>query len=88
MWRLNAQRSAHTEQKISESLHVQWVHQLPRLDPAFKNARLQFDAGYEPIVKNGILFYGSSSTNSITAIDVKTGKERWHFFTNGPIRLA
>ncbi len=88
MWRLNAQRSAHTEQTISDSLHVQWVHQLPRLDPAFKNARLQFDAGYEPIVKNGILFYGSSSTNSITAIDVKTGKERWRFFTNGPIRLA
>ena len=88
MWRLNAQRSAHTEQKIPDPLHVQWVHQLPRLDPAFKNDRLQFDAGYEPIVKNGILFYGSSSTNSVTAIDVKSGKELWRFFTNGPIRLA
>ncbi|MFK7776780.1 MAG: PQQ-binding-like beta-propeller repeat protein, partial [Gimesia sp.] len=87
-WRMNSQRSAHTEQQIPDTLHLQWVHQLPRLDPAFKNARLQFDAGYEPIVKNGILFYGSSSTNSLTAIEVKTGKELWRFFSNGPIRLA
>ena len=87
-WRLNPQRSAHSEQTIPDSLNLQWVHQLPQLEPAFKNARLQFDAGYEPIVKNGILFYGSSSTNSVTAIDVKTGKELWRYFTNGPIRLA
>lgn len=88
MWRLNAQRSALTEQTIPETLHIQWVHQLPRLEPAFKNGRLQFDAGYEPVVKNGILFYGSSKTNSVTAIDIKSGKELWHFFTNGPVRLA
>jgi len=88
MWRLNAQRSAHTEQTVPDQLHVQWVHQLPPLDPAFKNSRLQFDAGYEPVVKNGILFYGSSRTNSVTAIDVKSGKELWRFFTNGPVRLA
>ncbi|QDU10159.1 PQQ-binding-like beta-propeller repeat protein [Gimesia aquarii] len=88
MWRLNAQRSAKTEQTIPDTLHVHWVHHLPQLDPAFKNARLQFDAGYEPIVKNGILFYGSSDTNSVTALDVKTGKELWRFYTNGPVRLA
>ncbi len=87
-WRLDAQRSAKTEQTVPETLHVQWVHQLPRLDPAFKNPRLQFDAGYEPIVKNGILFYGSSISNSVTAIDVKSGKELWRFYTNGPVRLA
>jgi len=88
MWRMNAQRSAQTEQPVPETLHVQWVHQLPPLEPAFKNSRLQFDAGYEPVVKNDILFYGSSSTNSVTAIDVISGKELWRFYTNGPVRLA
>ncbi|QDV52077.1 outer membrane protein assembly factor BamB family protein [Gimesia fumaroli] len=88
MWRMNPQRSAATTETLPESLHVQWVHQLPPLEPAFKNARLQFDAGYEPVVKNGILFYGSSSTNSVTAIDVETGRELWRFYTNGPVRLA
>lgn len=88
MWRFNAQRSAITEQTVPETLHVQWVHQLPQLDPAFKNPRLQFDASYEPVVKNGMLFYGSSTTNSVTAIDIKSGKELWQFYTNGPVRLA
>ena len=88
MWRMDPQRSAVTTETLPASLHVQWVHQLPPLEPAFKNARLQFDAGYEPIVKNGILFYGSSSTNAVTAIDVTTGKELWRFYTDGPVRLA
>ncbi|WP_339733120.1 PQQ-binding-like beta-propeller repeat protein [uncultured Gimesia sp.] len=88
MWRMNPQRSAHTTETLPKSLYVQWVHQLPPLEPAFKNARLQFDIGYEPVVKNGILFYGSSSSNSVTAIDVASGKELWRFFTDGPVRLA
>lgn len=88
MWRMNPQRSASTPEAIPETLHVQWVHQLPALEPAFKNERLQFDAGYEPVVKDGILFYGSSQTNSVTAIDVASGKELWRFCTDGPVRLA
>ncbi|MCA9017080.1 MAG: hypothetical protein KDA77_17240, partial [Planctomycetaceae bacterium] len=42
MWRMDPQRSAQTTETVPESLHVQWVHQLPALEPAFKNARLQF----------------------------------------------
>ncbi|MEQ9071675.1 MAG: PQQ-binding-like beta-propeller repeat protein, partial [Gimesia chilikensis] len=88
MWRHDPQRSAETEQSMPESLFVQWVHKLPALDPAFNNERLQFDAGYEPIVKDQRLFYGSSQTDSVTAIDVATGKELWRFTTDGPVRLA
>lgn len=88
MWRHDPQRSAQTTQALPENLFVQWVHKLPALEPAFKNERLQFDAGYEPIVKNQRLYYGSSRTDSVTALDVATGKELWHFTTNGPVRLA
>ncbi|QDT28686.1 Alcohol dehydrogenase [cytochrome c] precursor [Gimesia panareensis] len=88
MWRHDPQRSAQTEQALPENLFVQWVHKLPALEPAFKNERLQFDAGYEPIVKGQRLFYGSSQTDSVTALDVKTGKELWRFTTSGPVRMA
>ncbi|MCA9007224.1 MAG: PQQ-binding-like beta-propeller repeat protein, partial [Planctomycetaceae bacterium] len=88
MWRLDPARSAHTEQRLPESLHLQWVHRLPQLEPAFKNERLQFDVGYEPIVKDGILFYGSSQTDSVTALELKTGKQLWQFSTDGPVRFA
>ena len=88
MWRHDPQRSAETTQSLPESLFVQWVHKLPALEPAFNNERLQFDAGYEPIVKDQRLFYGSSQTDSVTAIDVTTGKELWRFTTDGPVRLA
>lgn len=88
MWRLDPARSAHTEQSLPESLHLHWVHRLPPLEPAFKNERLQFDAGYEPVVKDGILFYGSSQNDSVTALDLQTGKPLWQFTTDGPVRFA
>ncbi|HAW28133.1 MAG TPA: hypothetical protein DCY03_08450, partial [Planctomycetaceae bacterium] len=88
MWRLDPARSAHTEQSLPESLHLQWVHRLPPLEPAFKNERLQFDAGYEPVVKDGILFYGSSLNDSVMALDLQTGKPLWQFTTDGPVRFA
>ncbi|QDT92440.1 outer membrane protein assembly factor BamB family protein [Gimesia algae] len=88
MWRLDPARSAHIEQTLPESLQLQWVHRLPQLQPAFKNERLQFDAGYEPVVKNGILFYGSSQNDSVTALDLKTGKQLWKYMTDGPVRFA
>lgn len=88
MWRMDPARSAQTEQLLPESLHLQWVHRLPQLEPAYKNERLQFDAGYEPVVKDEILFFGSSQNDSVTALDLKTGKQLWKYTTEGPIRFA
>ena len=50
MWRYDAGRTAVAPTELPDELHLQWVRQLPPLKPAYQNPRLQFDAGYEPVV--------------------------------------
>jgi len=88
MWRFDANRSAVSPQKLPEKLHLQWVRKYPRVKPAFGSRRLQFDAGYEPVVMGKTLFVGSPCNDTVTAIDTETGVEKWKFFANGPVRFA
>ncbi len=88
MWRFDANRSAVSLQKLPEKMHLQWVRKYPRVQPAFESKRLQFDAGYEPVVMGKTLFVGSPCNDSVTAINTETGAENWKFFANGPVRFA
>lgn len=87
-WRLDSSRSADYEGPLPESLHLQWVRQLPPLQPAYQNPRLQFDASYEPVVAEGRLYFGSSRDDSVTALDAASGQQLWKVHTEGPVRLA
>lgn len=88
-WRFDAGRSASTPEQLSSSLNLQWTRVLPELKPAWpEDLRLQFDASYEPVIAGETLFYGSSRNDSVTAVDLKSGKERWRFFAEGPVRFA
>ena len=87
-WRHNAGRSAASCQTLPDQMHLQWVRKYARVRPAFGSRRLQFDAGYEPVVKGNTLFMGSPLNDSITAIDTDTGLEVWTFYTDGPVRFA
>ena len=88
MWRHDAARSAESKQELPEELDLLWVRELPQLKPAFRTKRLQFDASYEPIVLGKSMFVGSSLNDSVTAFDTETGRERWRFYTEGPVRFA
>ena len=88
MWRYDAGRTAAAPAALPSELHLQWVRQLPPLKPAYQNPRLQFDAGYEPVVMGKRLFVGSSRNDSVLALDTETGAERWRFYADGPVRLA
>ena len=88
MWRQNAQRTAVGSGRMPAELHVRWIRQEAPLKPAFRNSRLQFDRGYEPIVHQGRLYFGSSRNDSVTALDAATGNEAWRFYTDGPVRFA
>ena len=88
MWRRDAGRTAVTQNTLPESLKLKWVRHLPAVTPAFHSERLQFDAGYEPIVAGDRLLIASSKNDSVTAYDVATGNEIWVVRTNGPVRLA
>ena len=87
-WRHDAGRTGATPETLPAKLNLQWSLRLPPLVPAYKDQRLQFDKGYEPIVTRGKLIVGSSWTDSVTAYDAATGEQAWRFLTQGPIRFA
>ncbi len=89
LWRYDAQRSAASRDELPASMRLLWSRQLPRLKPAWPDQpKMQFDAGYEPIVAGQRLFVGSCQDGSVTAYDTQTGAEVWRFFSDGPVRFA
>ena len=88
MWRHDARRTGVTVDRLPAKLELRWTRELPKTSAAFHSKRLQFDAGYEPVVAKGRLLVASSRTDSVTAYESATGKELWTYHTNGPVRFA
>ncbi len=88
MWRQNAGRTGVTTESLPETHALKWVRHLPEISPAYHSSRLQFDAGYEPIVADGKLLLASSRNDCVTAYEASTGRELWVYRTQGPVRLA
>ncbi|MDQ1255713.1 MAG: hypothetical protein QG656_307, partial [Candidatus Hydrogenedentes bacterium] len=89
MWRHDAARTGASPEQLNGELYLQWAAEYPPLDPAWPDeARLTFDYAYEPIVVGKTLYFGSSYNDSLTALDIETGAERWRFYADGPIRFA
>lgn len=88
MWRHDAGRTGVTSEALPPKLELRWTRQLPAITPAFHSPRLQFDAGYEPVVAKGRLLIASSRNDSVSAYDTSTGKELWVYHTSGPVRFA
>jgi len=87
-WRRNPARTGRTGIALPDPLRLQWMRALPPLTPAYRNSRLQFDRGYEPVVAGKTIFVGSSRDDSVAAFETETGREKWRFTTDGPVRFA
>jgi outer membrane protein assembly factor BamB len=88
-WRHDPRRSGSTPHALPGELHLEWVRELPPLKPAWPDQpKMQFDAAYEPVVAGQTLYVGSSRNDSVTAYDTRTGRERWSFTADGPVRFA
>lgn len=88
MYRRDAGRTGVSDVEVPANLKLAWSRKFRPLTPAFQNERLQFDSGYEPVVAQGKLLVASSLTDSVKALDTKTGQLLWVFYTNGPVRFA
>ncbi|HEX2975816.1 MAG TPA: PQQ-binding-like beta-propeller repeat protein, partial [Bacteroidales bacterium] len=91
MWRHDAGRTACTPEQLPEQLYLQYTLKYPERetvwdDPLNQNL-MQFDRVFEPIVAGGKLYIGFNDQDKVAAFDLNTGKELWHFFTDGPVRL-
>ncbi|HCN76504.1 MAG TPA: hypothetical protein DIT13_04810 [Verrucomicrobiales bacterium] len=88
VWRYDAGRTAFSPQAMPENPALLWSRELPPLRPAYKDPRLQFDGGYEPVCAGGRLILGSSREDCVMAYDAETGAELWRVLAGGPVRCA
>lgn len=102
-YRADAARSGVTTENLTLPLQQSWVHQplhAPRpawrgpakRDPYNKVENLKnrqlFDHAFHVVVDGESVYFGSSADDQVHCLDGVTGKERWTFFTEGPVRLA
>ncbi|MEX2577469.1 MAG: PQQ-binding-like beta-propeller repeat protein [Verrucomicrobiales bacterium] len=86
----DAARSGWTAQPLEAELTPRWVHrpQHPP-EPAWpREERMIFDRAFHVVAARGLVFFGSSSEGTVTALDAATGDVRWTYFTGGPVRFA
>ena len=51
-------------------------------------ARVTYDRAFHLVAGEGNIYFASSSDDKVYCLDAKSGRERWSFFTEGPVRLA
>jgi len=89
MWRCDAKRSGYSPAELPKNLKVRWVIDLPKIMSAWPGEpRNTYDWSYEPIVMGKSLFVGSPNDGSVTAYETGTGKQKWKFYSEGPVRFA
>lgn len=92
MWRADANRSATSSEELPPQLHLQWTrHYSPRVqvwDDPLNLDLMSYDRVFEPVVLGERVFIGFNDTDKVVALDLRTGKELWTFYTDGPVRFA
>ena len=101
MYLHDAARSGFTEEKLKLPLARDWVHvsvsapdnawapPIPRVvEGNLEIDRLDFDHAFQVVADEQAAYFGSSASDLVHCLDLRTGKERWRFHTAGPVRLA
>lgn len=96
-------RSGITSERVSFPLHENWRHRAahtpqPAWPPPARhdywhnhhNLRptVTYDRAYHVTVAGDTAYYASSVDDKVYALETATGRVRWSFFTEGPVRLA
>ncbi|MBN1342742.1 MAG: PQQ-binding-like beta-propeller repeat protein [Phycisphaerae bacterium] len=101
--RHDPQRSGVTSEALTPPLAQAWIftskhrpnpawHGPARRDGWHKTENLKpkmvFDWAFHVVADDASVYFGSSADDKIYCLDAKTGKQRWNFFSDGPIRFA
>jgi outer membrane protein assembly factor BamB len=89
-YRGDAGRTGFTSQALPTNLALHWQYRSPHVpQPAWpRDPRMEFDRAFHPVVANGTLYFGDSVDGTIRALDAATGRLKWTFYTEGPVRFA
>jgi outer membrane protein assembly factor BamB len=94
-YRGSSARTAKTSEKLKFPLSLAWKY-VParRHQPAWpdkflrEQAGMSFDYAPQVAIAAGVIYFGSSTDNTLWALDGATGRTKWGFTTGGPIRFA
>ncbi len=96
-------RSGVTGEKLAPPLGESWVFKAVRPpEPAWPPPAKQdfyhhhddlretvaYDRAFQVVGAGDTVFFGSSADDKVYALDARTGRQRWTFFTEGPVRFA
>ena len=91
-WRGDAGHTASTADELPAKLALRWTRQYtPRRqawDDPLNQDVMQYDRTFEPVVRDGRMFVPFNDADKVVALDVKTGRELWSFYTDAPVRFA
>jgi WD40 repeat protein len=95
-------RSGVSAERLELPLSKSWVLEADKPQPAWPGPAKQdywhrtfnlrstvaYDRVFQVVGAGGTIFFGSSADDKVYALDARTGRQRWTFFTEGPVRLA
>jgi outer membrane protein assembly factor BamB len=96
-------RSGATQEPLPSDPVLAWSYQSPSRpraawdEPALWDGwskihnltnRQVYDKAFHVAIADGALYFGSSVDDKVYSLDAKTGRLRWQFYTEGPVRLA
>ncbi|MBD3183580.1 PQQ-binding-like beta-propeller repeat protein [Candidatus Poribacteria bacterium] len=89
-FRADASRSGHIDNKLPSDLGLSWLIKASAPTPAWVgvHTRITSDHVYQPVIKDKLMYYGSSTDHQIHAVNIDSGEEVWTFFTDAPVRMA
>jgi outer membrane protein assembly factor BamB len=92
-YRKDAGRSAVTSEDLSYPLSARWVVRGPAPRPAWPEPGraanfLDFDNACQPVAVGGRVYFASSATDTLYALDAATGKVAWTWTADAPLRFA
>ncbi|MFC1508661.1 PQQ-binding-like beta-propeller repeat protein [Candidatus Omnitrophota bacterium] len=91
MWRCDSGRSASSADELPSELHLKWIHRYSRRSMAWDDPLNQdlmpYDRIFEPVVAGKTMFIGFNDSDKVVAIDCMSGKEKWTYFADGPVRF-
>lgn len=89
MYRADAGRSGCTAEPLPAKLELRWTYRSGKPQPAWPSSeRLSYDIAHQPILMGEIVVFGSTTDDSVVALDAANGRVRWKFLTGGPVRFA
>ena len=89
-YRGNPARTGYSPESLPTKLSCAWTyHPVHSPTPAWpRDDRMLFDRAPEVVVAAGLAYFGSQADCQLVALDAATGRERWTFFTDAPVRFA